>query len=137
MTWQGLDVLIADLDTAPSSVVLAAHDALYNAAERTEREMLSNYPQGETGHLRAGLSIDEIKTTSVHLSIAVKSSAPHAHLWEQGTAEREMPSGKDVGRVVPHLSQSLVVVAERHRREMELEIIAAVQAAGFTVEGDF
>jgi hypothetical protein len=129
--------LRADLANMPSELTASAHDAVRNAAESTEREMLANYPIGPTGHLRAGVDKDESEHPAA-FAVTVRSRAPHAHLWEQGTADREMPSGKFVGRVVPHLSQSLTVVAERHRREMELELLDAVRSLGyFTVEGDF
>jgi hypothetical protein len=95
---------------------------------------VQTYPKGETANLRRG-----VKTTIEHgafgVAGTVKSTSPHAHLWEFGTAVRHTARGWNRGKEQSH--DGLVAIAVRERRRMYERLVALVRSAGFEVSGGF
>jgi phage gpG-like protein len=90
------------------------------------------WPQQTTsGNLR-----DRVKTSypsSTILIGTVKSTAPHAGLYEFGTQTRHTDSGATRGASPPH--PVTVPTARKYRRKMETELIAMVQRHGLETSG--
>ena len=97
------------------------------AASNTVNRLQTRYPQGPTGNLRTMVRVTsprQFSTTSNGVALPaklVKASAPHVHLWQEGSRERfdatrgnarrgQMPAG---GRVFQ------AVAADERRKMLE------------------
>ena len=67
-------------------------------AETLKNQVKSNTPVGETRNLRDSIRTLEMPQDPIVYLVAVdRNKAPHAHLVEFGTADREQQTGKSVG----------------------------------------
>lgn len=106
----------------------------------TTRAALGNiqggYPVGQTGNLRS--RVRAIFPSGGEIVGVVLSAAPHAHLWEFGTKKRRTSTGANRGAMwgrTAKPSQVMVPVAERHRAEMFIKLVAMIRRFGFEVSG--
>ena len=84
------------------------------AAMRAVEEVKAAYPQGPTGNLKKGVRIVRVKGDGHRVLSIVKSTAPHAHLYEYGT--RRQPARPLVGEV-----------AARVRRDFYADLLRMVE----------
>lgn len=84
------------------------------AAMRAVEEVKAAYPQGPTGNLKKGVRIVRVKGDGHRVLSIVKSTAPHAHLYEYGT--RRQPARPVMGEV-----------AARVRRDFYTDLIRMVE----------
>lgn len=84
------------------------------AAMRAVEEVKAAYPQGPTGNLKKGVRIVRVKGDGHRVLSIVKSTAPHAHLYEYGT--RRQPARPVMGEV-----------AARVRRDFYADLIRMVE----------
>lgn len=145
----GLSELRKALQDLPEQMQAQAEEVVLRAANDTASTLRSLYEQvrspNETYTLKGG-----IKKTRKHLadSIEVKSrgkdtgvaharvkvNAPHAALYEYGTASRQWESGKSTGAAPAR--PTLIPTAIRERRQMVNDLIAVVERAGLKVNGN-
>lgn len=130
----GLAELRAALRHLPADLADDAGDIVEDTTDRTQTALVQTYPRGDTGNLRRG-----VKTTIEHGAFGVegtvKSTSPHAHLWEFGTAVRHTARGWNRGKEQSH--DGLVAIAVRERRRMNQRLVELVRSAGFEVSGAF
>ena len=123
ITLDGLDqlkTLIADF----SDVCTDRGQALAEqAARRAVEEIRTAYPEGPTGNLRKGVKQIPVNPEGHRVLSLVKSTAPHAHLYEYGT--RRQPARPVVGWV-----------AARVRRDFYGDLVQMVgEVTGADVRG--
>lgn len=82
-------------------------------------------------HLADSVSVSFRGAKSGAAVARVVVDAPHAHLFEFGTQNRQWEGGKSTGAAPAR--PTLVPVAIRQRREMTNELIAVVERAGLKV----
>src|SRR6185369_9818998 len=79
--------------TTEAAVIVSAY------ATQAKQEIQSGYPQGPTGHLRGGVRVIHNAGRRVSTTSIVKSTAPHAWIFENGTANRVTNRGANRGRM--------------------------------------
>ena len=84
------------------------------AAMRAVEEVKAAYPQGPTGNLKKGVRIVRVKGDGHRVLSIVKSTAPHAHLYEYGT--RRQPARPVMGEI-----------AARVRRDFYADLLRMVE----------
>jgi hypothetical protein len=99
-----------------------ADTVLLRAARQSEARVREAYPV-VTGALRAGVKIVERVSRRVATYYTLVSSAPHAHLYEFGTA-RQAPRA------------TFLPITERDRLAAVIAVADLVRAEGIQVGGD-
>jgi hypothetical protein len=132
----GLAELRAALRQLPADLVDDAAAIVEDTTDRAMTALLQSYPEGETGHLRRGVK-KTIEKGVFGVEGLVKSTSPHAHLWEFGTVVRHTARGWNRGRAPRHYNEGLVGIATRERRRMNQGLVELVRSAGFEVSGAF
>ena len=127
-----VDDFIKDLRAEPASLGSASAPLVRAAADQAASEIQNAYPIGPPrmrrgklysgGNLKAGVSVRKSKTDPAVSSGVVLSSAPHAHLYEDGT---------HVARAHP----TFWPITRRRQQELLNELESMVQARGYTVTG--
>jgi hypothetical protein len=136
VTLDGFSEFYEALGAIPAGLTDASRPFVQKAADGTEAETVAGYPAGK-GQMRAGVKQAEDVHEDGKFAIAVRSTAPEAHLWEYGTENRTTQKGWNRGAAPAHRSQSLLAIAESHRQAMNVELAAMVTNAGFEVSGAF
>jgi hypothetical protein len=130
---EGLDALRLALRNLPATLTEEASDVVDDATEITASSLRQSYPLGDTGNLRAGVTAT-VERNRFGVVGVVKSTSPHAHLWEFGTQNRRTHQGWNRGLVGEH-RDGLVPIAQRNRRRMNGTLVELVRSAGFEVTG--
>lgn len=99
--FSGMAELIADLRKLPEALKGEVSKDVHSAADAMVSDLQTNYPS-VTGNLRRGVKQETIDP----LKVKVRSTAPHAHLYEYGTA-RNQPA-----------RPTFIPAAIRHRKRM-------------------
>ena len=129
----GYDGFVADLTHLPTTLRDLVKSAVLDAANHAESVIYAQY--GEvTGNLRAGLGQDAPEETPTSIRVGLRSTAPHAMIYEYGTEQRQTKLGYARGRMPA--AKVFVPTVMRERREMVRTIVALVEAEGLTVRGD-
>jgi len=132
VTWIGLDELRAALLRLPADLTELAAAIVSQAADGAAEEIRAAYPEGDTGNLRKGVRVGTARgQRDFSVARVVRSTAPHAHLFESGTQTRQTTLGYNRG-FMPG-ANIFVPVVTRRRRDMEEDLIAVVEQAGIDV----
>jgi hypothetical protein len=140
VTWIGLEELKAGLLRLPAELTELAEAIVVEASESAAAELRAIYPEGETGNLRKGVRV--VKVTGKRMSAiklseqfttgrVVRSTAPHAYLFETGTQTRQTELGYNRGSMPG--ANIFVPLMQQRRREMEEDLVAIVEQAGIDV----
>jgi hypothetical protein len=134
--WSGLEDFRQILQNLPDRLTGEAVHIVDYWADATANQLLLNYPIGDTGNLRKGVRVNKLHEQGQGVYDEVKSSAPHAHLYEFGTQNRETEKGWKRGRVKPFSEtgkETLIGIAIRNRRRMDDALVAMLTRDGFKV----
>jgi hypothetical protein len=137
LTWSGLEDFRTILRNIPKALHSEAIPIVDHATEATANQLLLNYPVGDTGNLRAGVRVEKHHEGG-GVYDQVRSTSPHAHLWEFGTENRETAKGWKRGHVTPARDkgrETLIGIAIRNRERMDRELFGLLERNGFTVTG--
>ena len=154
LTFIGMKELKAALLRLPAELTELSEAIVVEAAESAAAEVRAAYPIGpgkadgtyDGGNLRKGVRVTQAtRGTKLEAQFAVgrvvRSSAPHAYLFEVGTKVRYNISrnkqllNKPAHRGFMPGANIFVPVMERHRREMLEDLTAVVEQAGLEVRG--
>jgi Bacteriophage HK97-gp10, putative tail-component len=124
----------AALRNLPKELAAEAAPVVDHATEVTAASLFQSYPLGGTGNLRKGVK-HSVERSAFGVIGTVKSTSPHAHLWEFGTQNRRTRQGWRRGAAPAHYDRGLVGIATRWRRRMNEQLIGIVKRAGFQVSG--
>jgi len=129
----GLPDLRTALRELPETLTDEASGIVQAAGLDAKAQIQSAYPDGATGNLRAGVTV-QVNHARAATSAVVRSRARHAHLFEWGTRARRTRRGASRGAMpeAPH-NQRMIPIAIRVRRRMVEQLIALVERAGLTV----
>jgi len=131
VTWIGLEELQAALLALPADLTELAAAIVAEAADGAAAEIKAAYPEGDTGNLRRGVRVGTLATGPSSVARVVRSTAPHATLFETGTQTRQTALGYNRG-FMPG-ANIFVPVVTRRRRAMFEDLVAVVEQAGIDV----
>jgi hypothetical protein len=126
--------LKAALRQLPSELAEQGAEFVDDAVEHTAASLRQAYPLGDTGKLRAGVR-SSVTRSQFGVVGEVKSTSPHSHLWEFGTAVRATRQGWNRGISPSHHREGLIPIAMRNRKTLNGQLISLLQKAGFVVTG--
>jgi hypothetical protein len=130
----GLADLMAALRKLPAELAAEAAEHIDDTVEVTASSLIQSYPLGDTGNLRKG--VKKSVTRSAFGAVGeVKSTSPHAHLWEFGTQNRQTRQGWNRGKLKDQYNRGLVGISLRERKKLNVKLIELVKRAGFEVSG--
>jgi len=131
----GLDELREQLRRLPDDLALEAGAIVLTHAEDAQRRVQAAYPTGPTGNLKRGVTAIRQNEGRFGAKALVRSRAPHAWLFENGTTRpRTTRSGANRGQMpAAPASQQAIPIFIRVRRNMVAALIQLVQRAGLTV----
>jgi hypothetical protein len=144
----GLDELRDALQKLPEDLANEAADIVLAHADRAQQEITAGYPIRSSnlhptprrkskwfppGNLHA--RVVTLKNRSLISTAAiVQSRAPHAWLFENGSATRRTDRGSNRGKMpAAPMSQRMIPKVIRIRARMVAALIALVERAGFEV----
>lgn len=102
-------------------------------AEDAKRSIQQGYPEGPTGNLKARVSVEH-NSSKWGTNAIVRSRAPHAWMFENGTRERKTSRGFNRGRMPKaDEAEAFIPKAIRYRRRMIEALKTVLVKAGFEV----
>lgn len=131
---EGLDELRAALQKLPDDLAAEAATIVEGTASQAKQEVQSGYPIGPTGNLHNRVTVTNNAGRRFGVVSILKSTAPHAWIFENGSKVRRtqkgwnrgsMPAPPDSGRMIPKVI--------RLRAKMVAALIELVKLAGFEV----
>lgn len=142
--FSGMAEMIAALKALPEALQREAEGVVVAAAEQTANEVRSAYLKANksyfqhgrvrenAGNLVAGVVVRRSKGESGRrLRAQVKSSAPHAHLYEYGTVSRHLQSNGANRGTMP-ATPTVVPIAQRNRSRMVAALTDVVKRSKVT-----
>jgi hypothetical protein len=126
---EGLAEMIAALKRLPAELAEEAVALVEEAATEAEDEIVAAYPE-VSGDLKGGVR-HTTRSSRFGTIARVSSNAPHAFIYETGTASRQTDLGYNRGPMPG--KKIFVPTMMRHRRELEQELAALLRRAGFEV----
>lgn len=120
-----VEPLLVGLDKASDEVKLQVGRLIDGAAIATRDRVQQVYPVGPTGTLKARVTVGQPRsfgTTSSGTVIpvrVVRATAPHVHIWQEGTVERFDPTRANARRGrSPRHGRVFEAVAAQERKRM-------------------
>jgi Bacteriophage HK97-gp10, putative tail-component len=130
LSWIGLDELKAFLRNLPVELTEVAVAIVSEAADSAAAEIKAAYPEGDTGNLRRGVRVAS-KSFRFGVYRQVRSTAPHAYIFETGTQVRQNKQQQNRG-FMPG-ANIFVPVVQRKRREMYDDLALIIAERGLSV----
>jgi len=148
INFDGMNELRDGLSRLPQELAAKAAQVVETSAEQAGQSIRSSYPIRQTnlhpgphrkspwyppGNLHNRVTVSN-QSSAVSARYAVKSAAPHAHWFENGTGRRSTQSGANRGSMpAAPISERMIPIVIRVRSRMVSQLIEIVKAAGFTV----
>jgi len=130
LSWIGLDELKDFLRHLPAELTELGVAIVSEAADGAAAEIKAAYPEGETGNLKKGVRVSR-RQSPFGVYRQVRSTAPHAWIFEHGTHTRKNARGQNRG-FVPG-ANIFVPVVQRRRRDMYEDLTAVLEQSGLDV----
>lgn len=136
MPIDGLTSYLFELRNLPQALKAEAAGIVLDSAEAAASEIRANYPEASqtehgTGNLRNGVKVKVIDAGQFGAAARVANTAPHAYIYENGTAARHTSRGYNRGAMpAKHV---FIPIAIRHRKAMYRELIGLLETRGATV----
>jgi len=151
IVWDGLEELKRALRRMPEELRGAAAEIVREAVVAAEEEIRAAYPVGsfgrhrtikrsgrrkliDPGNLKRGLKVEE-QVSRFGVGYILRNTAPHAWIFEQGTAARHYLTRRGRTKVVGAMPPGRVFVPRviKHRRRMHARLRQLVRSRGFEV----
>jgi hypothetical protein len=130
----GFDELRAALLKLPDDLAQEGEGIVERHATAAKDEIVRQYTaHHHTGNLEKHVSLKIDRTGSAGVVGTLKSTSPHASLFEFGTQVRHTAAGANRGASPPHAVFIPTVI--RERRAMTTDLVELVKKAGFEVTG--
>lgn len=131
----GLDELRAALQRLPDELKADALALVINTAEEAASTIRSSYEASRvSGNLARGVKTSNIPAGRFGAAVAVRSTARHAFIFENGTQTRKTQLGANRGAMPP--GRVFIPIMIRHRRMLNELLVDLVERAGFKVRTD-
>lgn len=133
--WTGKEEFRADLAHLPEGLTAASDGIVQSAAQEAAAEIRQQYEAHRvTGNLAARVFVSRLDKGKFIAGRVVKSAAPHAWIFENGTQARHTKLGWNRGAMPPgHVFIPTVI---RKRRAMQQALKALLVRFGLKVSGD-
>jgi hypothetical protein len=131
---QGFDELVRALMDSPKEIRKQGFEIVKEETEGAAIEIAQAYPV-QSGTLAR--RVQTLYPAEAALIGIVRSTAPHAHLYEFGTQARQTKNGAHRGRMPAHKGQSqkiTPIIADRRRVRMVRRLSEMLERLGFVVE---
>src|SRR4029434_10598575 len=115
LSWDGLDELRQVLRAMPAVLQPEVQARAFAHAGAAATTLRAAYPEGPTGNLRRGVRLDQRAARGGGSATVLVSAAPHAWIYERGTAPRTTTKGWRRGRM-PRSDAFAGVVGPARRR---------------------
>jgi len=126
--WTGLEEFVVELRDVGDTLTAEAHAILLARAEAAKTAIAAAYPV-QTGRLQGGLRLSTPRGRGVNLAgMVLRQTAPHGHLYEYGTQERQNKAGANRGRMPAH--PTFKPIAATHRQTALQAVIDRLKAYG-------
>jgi hypothetical protein len=120
--WIGFTELQDTLKALPAGIEKDAAQIVQQAASDASRQIAQAYPLGKTGNLRKGISVVGTRGGGAQRAI-VRSAAPHAHLFEYGTKQRQTKKGANRGAMPKApTNEAMIPIIVRVRNRMRQQL---------------
>lgn len=131
----GLNELRAALRELPQDLTSEASVIVLSNAREAQRGTQDGYPEGPTGNLIRGVTMEADHSGRLGVVATVRSRARHSHIFERGSVVRRTRTGANRGAMpeAPE-AQRMIPRVMRRRRIMVEALKALVRKAGFVVE---
>ena len=129
LRFDGMAELRAALRNLPADLAAEGVEIIMARGEEATAEIIAEYPTW-TGNLRKGVKLTRRPSPFGGVAI-VKSSAPHAHLFEYGTQARHNSFGANRGFMPA--GNIFAPIMMRVRRAMVDDLIGLLKRAGLEV----
>lgn len=134
LIFEGMDAFRRQLRQLPAELRDEAQELVNGAATRTAARVESAYPV-KTGTLKRRVTMSKDPPGPFSAGAVVRSGAPHAAIYEFGTALRQTRSGANRGRMpTADPSRRLIPIARQERARLWEALRALVRKAGFQVD---
>lgn len=139
LVWHGLEELKAELRNLPAHLAEEADAIVAEAADTAGSIIKAAYNQHRwTGNLANGVVVRKTSRKEFRAAYTVKSTAPHAHIFELGTEARHYVTHrgvmKSVGRMpAAHIFLPVII---RERRNMFIDLEGMLIRNGLRVTGE-
>lgn len=135
VTLPGLTELRAALRNLPPNLTLEASNIVEFAATSAAAEVRTNYAR-VSGDLVKGVVVEGRSAGPFVARKIVKSKAPHAWMYENGTQVRHTVKGVNRGVMPPAPpGRAFIPVVIKRRRQMHLGLISLLERNGMKVSG--
>jgi Bacteriophage HK97-gp10, putative tail-component len=128
VTLFGLGEFRDALKRLPLELQQEARAEIVRTTESAAAELRAVYP-AVTGNLRRGVKT-HIRETRGETEGEVRSTAPHAHLWEFGTVNRKTEKGWNRGRMPANITRGLIAIRMRRQRALSLALKRIIERGG-------
>ena len=135
--FEALEEFRAALRNLPEHLADEAGGIVQAAAGEAGAEIIERYPKGpaiESKSLKAGVVVSRMEMGRFGAGYIVKSTAPHAYIFENGTQARHTELGYNRGAMPP--GHVFIPIAIRKRRAMSEQLVGLLRREGFEVTGD-
>lgn len=131
--WTGLQEFREAMRQLPQTLTGEAHAIVVAHAEYAAGEVQRGYPKGPTGNLRKRVTM-EVNTSRFSAGARVRSRAPHASIYENGTKVRRTDRGFNRGAMPePPSANKMIPKVIRHRARMVRALMAMCERNGLIV----
>ncbi len=135
LRFDGLSELREQLRNLPAELTAEASGIVTEAATSAEGEVRAKYEaHARSGNLAKGLRVTHVDSGKYSAGALLKSTAPHANLFENGSQARHNDIGANRGSMPP--AHVFVPAVMRARRRMWGQLKAMVERSGLTVTGE-
>jgi hypothetical protein len=122
---RGLEEFKAQLRQLPDDLKGGATGIVLDAAHRAEASIVSQYPE-VTGNLKRGVKVEVLAVGRYGVAAKVRSSAPHAWLYEHGRCRWGAVSDPPAPVFIPTMM--------RTRRQMNEQLADLMEQQGLDVQ---
>ncbi len=135
LRFDGLNELREQLRNLPAELTSEASTIVDSTAREAEAEIRGEYESHRrSGNLAKRLRVTRVDQGKYSAGALLKSTAPHANLFENGSQARHTDIGANRGSMPP--AHVFVPAVVRARRRMFEKLKAMLQRNGLTVSGD-
>jgi len=138
---EGLNEFKANLRNLPATLTGGATQIILDAAHEAAADIRAQYPTGPKrrrypgGALKKGVHVVIAAIGPHGVAAQVRSSAPHAWLYEHGSSARHY-MGHSRGAMPKPPTPVFIPTMIKHRRAMYLKLAALLRLQGLTVTED-
>jgi hypothetical protein len=130
--WKGLTELRTALQQLPEALTGEAEKIVTGHANGAAVFIRSAYPW-YTGNLRKGVTVEVKATKRFEVNARIKSAAPHAWIFENGTEARKTKHGWNRGRMPA--GRVFIPAMIRYRARVYTDLAALLERHGMRVTG--